>query len=105
MINLLYKKLTMNIRLKSLGSILHRVKCKREHQFKKTELWIEGKHQLFCLRDGQAAKIISERHQIEVTRRTGKQKMICVVNNMEFKVNRSGLDCRYHRNTYCDSKR
>lgn len=62
----------MSVRVKSLGTILHRIKRKWEHQFKKTELWIEGKQELFCVQDGQAVKIISETHQIKIKSRTGK---------------------------------
>jgi len=32
---------------------------------KKTELWTEGKKEIFCMLDGQAIKIISDTHHIK----------------------------------------
>jgi len=62
----------MNGRVKFLGTILRRIERKWGYQLKKTELWMERKKEKFCMQDGQAIKMISETHHIEIKRRNGK---------------------------------
>jgi hypothetical protein len=64
----------IRVRVKILGTILRGIKRKWENQFEKTDLWVEGKQEIFCMQDGQAIKIISQTHHIKIKRRNGEIK-------------------------------